>query len=47
MIEQEDNCAAILEFNKSPGSADVIFLEELMARVKKPVCTGQNYLLHN
>ena len=34
MIEQEDNRTAILELNKSLGSADVIFFSEL-ARVKK------------
>ena len=34
MIGQENNYAAILELNKSLGSADVIFFSEL-ARVKK------------
>ena len=34
MIDQEDNCAAILELNKSLGSADGVFFAEL-ARVKK------------
>ena len=34
MIEQEDNCAAMLDHNKSLGSADVILFSEL-TRVKK------------
>ena len=29
LIGQEDNCAAILELNKSLGYADVIFIAEL------------------
>ena len=40
MIEQEDNCTAILELNKSLGSADVIFFSEL-ARVKKKTTSAQ------
>ena len=34
LIDQEDNCAAILELNKLLGSANVIFFAEL-ARVER------------
>ena len=44
MIEQEDNRTAILELNKSLGSADVIFFSEL-ARVKKKESAQQAKLV--
>ena len=40
MIDQEDNCTAILELNKPPGSADVIVFSELARVKKKPVYTA-------
>ena len=43
LIGQEDNCTAILEINKSLGSAD-IFLAEL-ARVKKKHLHSRQFLL--
>ena len=37
LIGKENNCTAMLELNKSLGSAYIIPFAEL-ARVKKPVC---------